>query len=772
VKMFQEVSRNYYDIFKALGVRESPTIEDWVMCTQETYNQVHLQAEEDADIVLRKEWCVIQAALRCVINLLQDGGQSLPCFETEIILVGNDKRLYPSSKLIYIDRMEWRKRCSEIGHEHDLHVVDETLLRSGQRSWETLWHDWDESDKLLRKWDVLCKFTKLRKLSDCVKERLGDGIEDENMQKSPSHSEVKLEKFVKSAEFSRCISILSSARHYFPASMEEMNFFQTLNKVKFIWVLDLHTTLEVKEKKLTATKEEKLAFFINNNLWVKSAQVDNVDVGQQFVRGLASAIASYLCIPLCREDLVVMLEKWNKPPEHFFREFGENFQWSSEVLSQGTAVHDSPGMFVPIEQHRFLVQSTDCSFEVEEIVAVADKTSDGMSSYIFGIVCMRSECKRNESNGKPVAVNGTGLRRLYTVECGGEAPVELYHCDLFKFNRMPNKQFQSSLQQSNNVPSSPLDPQMHFMQEESSAWLRLFDVLKQMETLSEADYRKMLKRLFLEWHPDRCNKPHASRFFQVLRRHEDSYKSDKDFTWLADRCMNIDEALAHTGAFRDQSTCMESRWEYKGAEANSWFAEFEREKLREAELVRQRQEVRHAGSHATTQLSASSHDYLEYDRDLADKYWKMATHFKVKMMSNFQVQRWSDCVWEAQQACEFAIKGLMLRTCGMSTEEKKGKGAHDLLLHMSRLITRETDEEAYPVDWDQLRFLSDAYIHARYPLSGDDVLPTDRYARDDAQKSMTTATVRFSNVNNIAQFNTWTVELTSRFFSSLSWNGL
>jgi HEPN domain-containing protein len=711
------------------------------MCTQETYDQVHLQAEVDAEerdeknAVLNNEWraavCVIQTAVRCIVKLLQDDGQSSQCLETEIILVGNDKRLYPSSKLIYIDKIECRKRCSEIGKEHDLHFVDETLLRSRGD-----YYDSGESDK----WDVFCKFTKLRKLSDCVKERLGDGIEDENLQKIPSHSELKLEKFVKSAEFSRCVSILSNATRY-SLAMNESKFFQMLNSVKFMWVLDLHTTLEVNEENLVATKEEKLAFFINKNLWVKSAQLDNFDVSQKFVRSLAIAIASYLCIPIYRrkEALVEMLEEWKKEPEHFVREFAEkNPQWSSEILSQETTVHDSPGMPVPIEQHRFLIQSTDCTFEVEEIVAVAGNAKDGMSSYIFGSVRKRSDGK---SNGKPVAAHGTGLRRLYNVDCGGETPVDLPHCDLFKFDRRTRKQFQRSLQQTKNAPSSATGAQMHSMQEESSDWPSLFDTLKQMETLPVAEYRKFLKRLFLQWHPDKCNKPHASRFFHVLRRHEVSYKDDKDFSWL-DRNMIIEEALAQTGAARNQSTYTESRWEYKGAEANSWFAEFEREKVREEELVRQQQEMRYAGSYSTAQPSASSRENREYDRELADKYWKMATYSKEGMLNNFRDQRWASCVWEAQQACELAIKSVMLRTCGISEEEKKGQGAHDLLFHMSRLIAEDSDEDSCPVDRDQLKFLSEAYILARYPLSGG-VLPIDRYDRDDAQKSITAAKVRF-----------------------------
>lgn len=69
-------------IFKALGVRKSPSIEDWALCTQEVYGQVRSQEKKGAheskeNTVLDRDVKVIQAALQCVIKLLkwQHGGR-------------------------------------------------------------------------------------------------------------------------------------------------------------------------------------------------------------------------------------------------------------------------------------------------------------------------------------------------------------------------------------------------------------------------------------------------------------------------------------------------------------------------------------------------------------------------------------------------------------------------------------------------------------------------------------------------------------------------
>ena len=278
------------------------------------------------------------------------------------------------------------------------------------------------------------------------------------------------------------------------------------------------------------------------------------------------------------------------------------------------------------------------------------------------------------------ATQGTNLIRLYTVDCGNEMPTQLSNFDLFKIDRAC-KNVQGSLQIITATNSSDsLQTHDLIRQDASSDWCGLITMLQQIQTLGEDDYKKVLKRLFLKWHPDKCKKSHAAQYFQVLRRHEASYKGDKDFTWLL-----RDEDSMHPDAARERKNTAdtEARWEYdRGEQTNSWFAEFEREKMRETEAVYRQHaaQAHNAGIRARTQPAAEPR---EFDRNLADGYWESATHSGEGMTINFDNGRWANSVWDGQQACEFAIKGVMLRTCGISEEEKKGKGAHDLVLHMS-----------------------------------------------------------------------------------------
>jgi len=113
---------------------------------------------------------------------------------------------------------------------------------------------------------------------------------------------------------------------------------------------------------------------------------------------------------------------------------------------------------------------------------------------------------------------------------------------------------------------------------------------------------------------------------------------------------------------------------------NSWLDEFEREKLREGEAMSLQARAQHAGFAGISQPPA---DARELNRKMADKYYTSAKYWEEGGRINFKSERWANSVWDAHQACEFAIKGVMLGTCGLTEEQKKGVGAHDLVLHVS-----------------------------------------------------------------------------------------
>jgi len=386
--MFQEVDRDHYTVFKALGVRESPGISDWVQCTLEVYEQVQSQAgggaeeREKESTVLDKEVRVIKAASLCVSKLLKDTDRSKSSKCYDLFLIDENKKIVSGGNLLYNDRLKWQERCKEIFNEQKLRFVDQDSLKDAD-------------------FDLLCKYTKLRKLSNCVRETLGGVSDGKRGQIVHSTSEeLKFEDFVRSAEFSQCIWAFIIDNHDFkPARIS-----QVLNSVTFNWVIDLFTTLEIDGQKLTASEQSAVAFFdaYTNTIWVRSAQLESgeIDVVQIFVRTLAEKIASILKnnkIPVSSYGelvMVQMLEHWNKGSDSLLREIAREYpDYGKDILSLEKNSRDSPGMPVPIEEHQFLVQNPNCLFDVEELVALLFEGREGISSYIFARVRDRQMAK-------------------------------------------------------------------------------------------------------------------------------------------------------------------------------------------------------------------------------------------------------------------------------------------------------------------------------------------------------------------------------------------
>ena len=136
-----------------------------------------------------------------------------------------------------------------------------------------------------------------------------------------------------------------------------------------------------------------------------------------------------------------------------------------------------------------------------------------------------------------------------------------------------------------------------------SDWCELIKTLQKMEAFGEIEYKKALHRLFLMWHTDRCQKPYASQFFQVLRNHEASYRRDKNFSWF-DASVSVEDAMMHKNDDWEE--------EYGGGGLNSWFAEFHREQKQEEEAVLRQQHAQPAGFSAKTQPVG---EHREFNRD-------------------------------------------------------------------------------------------------------------------------------------------------------------
>jgi len=138
---------------------------------------------------------------------------------------------------------------------------------------------------------------------------------------------------------------------------------------------------------------------------------------------------------------------------------------------------------------------------------------------------------------------------------------------------------------------------------------------------------------------------------------------------------------------------------------------------------------------APQQPAAREGPQRKVDAGHADLLWSQSAAEEESARVLAEGARHAHAVWHAQQACELALKSLMMRTCGVLEQELRGKDAHDLL----RFVDRVDRGGCCPVPRDELRDLTKAYLWSRYPDAAAVQLPVDRYTATHAQTALRSA---------------------------------
>jgi HEPN domain-containing protein len=429
------------------------------------------------------------------------------------------------------------------------------------------------------------------------------------------------------------------------------------------------------------------------------------------------------------------------------------------VKPQATVVGQKrePGKALDVIDHELLQQSTDFTFDEGELIAVSSAANkDGVPQYHYACVLPYVE---GASRGP------SGLLAMYRLNEGPDAPEKhRNHFELFKLQRaqpLPPLAAQlgmtldcAALDASHAVATGAIDAKPD---SESAELACLVAKLREMERMTPDQYRQVMKRLWLEWHPDK--NPHreamATRFFRIIKRHEESFRGDRDFSWLsveaAGEALKADERAEATAA--SATSCSYPR-------PRSWANEFEEEERATKSAIKL-QEDRQRTLRAAARLwkcpeppiavsRETNHPFAvsssrEKNNAKADQLWQVAdtwlTAARVLLdgcTENGMACLYPQVVHSSQQAGEMVIKSLMFRTCGITQEELRGKQAHDLQHFISIIYQTETWD--CPVPANELSFLTEAYIASRYPLGDMQQTPRDKYGPLEAEYALSTAT--------------------------------
>jgi len=302
--------------------------------------------------------------------------------------------------------------------------------------------------------------------------------------------------------------------------------------------------------------------------------------------------------------------------------------------------------------------------------------------------------------------------------------------------------------------------------------------LHEMGLMDPEDYKAVMRRLFKTWHPDKAgDTPLSKRIFQMLRAHEQWYKKKSagedvgDDSWLDKDDITVATAGSAGGSADDgRQLAIEDGEKPEGDEGTggqgSWFEEFEKEMLKSKKTKEdggeEKEYTRMPGTEGNPEVAKT--DRSDFDREKEEREQKAQ---EIRIVDKILAQRYlqeaklelvatkrlmgeingirsmpSRAVWHCQQAVEMALKGAMLRTCGVAEEEVVGGAAHNLIDFITRLKAAEVNTEEQrraqnvPLGGEDVDWLKRAYLAARYPKPGRYGVPTLLYTDLDADRAL------------------------------------
>ena len=278
----------------------------------------------------------------------------------------------------------------------------------------------------------------------------------------------------------------------------------------------------------------------------------------------------------------------------------------------------------------------------------------------------------------------------------------------------------------------------------------LVSTLREMLAMTAVDCKRAWKRLYLTWHPDKCSKPFARRFFDIIRKFSQLYEAGER-----------EQLQTFVASLRPDA--QDVTYGYQETHQHTWVDEVLEEEAQRGQMSAQPEvvaagrsgssgssSVHGAGSNSSSAFGGGGRNgRVEHNLQhaasqprmknaaLGDASWQMAQSELQAARVMQANQLWCQAVFHSQQCCEHVVKAAMLRTCGVTGEEFRGADGHDLLSLMTQ--TQLTP----PVAREQLQQLSRAYLDTRYspfPPRGLTIVPLTQYTSQHAEEGLEIAT--------------------------------
>ena len=299
------------------------------------------------------------------------------------------------------------------------------------------------------------------------------------------------------------------------------NIFKVIQSAKISVLQRVQTNLICNGKVISTSETDKEVYttVTKNSLKIYLQVGELTEASAKVALGILDLLRLH-SIELVQSKNVIVLEKLLEIQPKAIPKLLDSFGIPRETLNAEVRLLPTPGNFVPQTWYPFLSNSFE-KFEVGEFVAINQEFEDA-ECYVYGII---RGCKNEES------VHISQLTYDVQVDEDPTNLVKFKDFDLYGFDRL----VQSAVSTKEIVKSDSKErreqTEIPLPQSYEEAVKEIRGVLRSLSDLDEESKKKVIRKLYLKWHPDKHEERHkdfATRIFQFLRNELNSDHKDME----------------------------------------------------------------------------------------------------------------------------------------------------------------------------------------------------------------------------------------------------
>ncbi|PFX24292.1 Sacsin [Stylophora pistillata] len=395
------------------------------------------------------------------------------------------------------------------------------------------------------------------------------------------------------------------------------------------------------------------------------------------------------------------------------------------------------GSEIPVMYHYLLRQDIEYFFRQGEIVGYEKerRTEDGQIDDSEPLYVYAKVVRKVPNRKRSMGTSRFDFKAKYRVDIGEPRLVEVSVLDLYKFDRsnaeVPNAE--PELSDSREVSIFTGDPKESERRAASrnerleKAKQEIKDTLWEAWKLPENERRKVIKRLFLRWHPDKnIGSDIANDVMQFLLNEIERMEKLFPSNWR-DNLRDAKEKGTQDGAsnFHD----FFNQWNQRARQERQTYDTFKRQ------------------NHQGTPYSKRS---TNPQKNEAKRWMKQAKEDlnAAKHLESQQTKFPALVCFLCQQATEKVFKGALYAACGISEKQLE---THDVL----NLAYEITELDGSPDDIALLAAkLKNYYEQTRYPhFHRGDTIPAEAFTSDQAQDALEICESLVQKINDFVNDN-------------------